>query len=101
MSTAVYNKQSLGSNADVISLSPIDVRIESEATPEEISRFLISLAALIGATSSRESVNSSSQDRMEAEAYYRNKFGDEFAYEDNFGFESSHMGARADQNHIF
>ena len=99
MTTAVYNRRSLGNDADVLAASPIDVRIESEASPEEISQFLISLAAIIGNSKSQDAGMES--DRSLAAAYYRNKFGDEYAFVDEFGIEPSYMGLRADHNHIF
>ena len=101
MTTAVYNRQSIGQNAGVFSVSPIDVRIESEATPEEISRFLITLASFI--STRREVAPDVTEDRVEWDAsdYYRNKYGDEYAFGGALGFERSYLGARADFNHIF
>ena len=101
MTTAVYNRQSLGNNAGIISLSPIDVRIESDATPEEISQFLISLASLIRTPNVQVSMESHSGEGWDAADYYRNKYGDSYASYDELGFERSYMGPRADFNHIF
>lgn len=36
-----------------------------------------------------------------ADDYSRNKYGDEYAYIDDLGFEDSCMGNLADNNHIF
>ena len=101
MTTAVYNRQSLGNNAGILSLSPIDVRIESEATPEEISQFLISLASLITTSNTQVREETHFNGGWDAADYYRNKYGDSFACCDELGFERSYMGACADFNHIF
>jgi hypothetical protein len=101
MTTAVYNRQNLGTAAGILPLSPIDVRIESEATPEEISQFLISLASFI--TSPRPVVREveSSNETWDAQDYYRNKYGDSYSCCGALGFERSYLGSRADYNHIF
>ncbi len=36
-----------------------------------------------------------------ANDYYMNKFGDEYAYTNDLGFEASCMGSYSDFNHIF
>lgn len=106
MTTVVYNRQSLGQRASVLPLTNIDVRIESEATPEEISQFLYSLAAHIIASEKMAQIEPLAQDEenltnWSAEDYRRNHDGDEFASCDELGFERSYMGPRADFNHIF
>ena len=101
MTTAVYNRQSLGNNAGILSLSPIDVRIESDATPEEISQFLVSLASLITTPNVQVSEKPHSSEEWDAADYYRNKYGDSYDCCDELGFERSYMGPRADFNHIF
>ena len=101
MTAAVYNRQSLGQNAGLLAVSPIDVRIESEATPEEISQFLVSLASFIsiqGNAAHEEGMHSSEGDGA---FYLSNKFGDDYACCDVLGFERSYLGPRADFNHIF
>ena len=102
MTTSVYNSMNLGLNAGILSTSPISVSIESDARPEEISSFLFSLAATIqeNARLKREAAAAASRDLM-SNPYYLNKYGDDYAYCDELGFESSYMGARADLNHIF
>ena len=101
MTTAVYNRQSLDSNAGILSLSPIDVRIESEASPEEISQFLISLAHHITTSNAKVREETFFNEGWDATDYYRNKYGDSYACCDELGFERSYMGPRADFNHIF
>ena len=103
MTTAVYsNRQNIGSEGILSTLSPINVRIESDARPEEISSFLISLAASIKETAKpRQETLARPRFETTAHAYYCNKYGDEYACCDELGFESSYMGARADHNHIF
>ena len=101
MTTAVYNRQSLGQDAGFFSVSPIDVRIESEATPEEISRFLISLASFISTQRNEAIEEIDTNVGWDVSDYYCNKYGDEYACCDELGFESSYLGARADFNHIF
>ena len=101
MTTATYNRRSLGIGEDIIAASPIDVRIESDASPEEISSFLISLAALIGNDGAESEESSRGYNPLEAAAYYRNKYGDEYAFVDELGIEPSYMGLRADHNHVF
>ena len=46
-------------------------------------------------------VTNKSFPNMELNEYAINKYGDEYAYEDELGFETSYMGPRADHNHIF
>ena len=94
MTTAVYNRQSLGAYSGMLSFPSIEVRVESEATPAEIALFLNTLATVIKETPKIEKVD------LTAEDYYRNRQGDEYAYCDELGFERSYMGARADFNHI-
>ena len=102
MTTTVYNRRSLGIDDDFLAASsPIDVRIESEATPEAISQFLISLAAFIRNSGAGHYEEDRTRDRHEVYAYYQNRYGGEYALVDELGFETSHMGARADLNHIF
>ena len=100
MTTAVYNSPSIGTDTDQMTLSPIDVRIESEASPEEVSQFLVSLASLILAADTPDDAHATAYDPREAEAYRLNKYGDEYAFVDELGFETSWMGLRADHNHI-
>ena len=102
MTTAVYsNRQNIGSEGILSTLSPINVRIESDARPEEISSFLISLAASIKETE-KPRQETLARPGFETTAYaYSHKNYDEYAYCDELGFESSYMGARADHNHIF
>lgn len=38
---------------------------------------------------------------LENNPYYINKFGDEYAFVDELGFEHSYMGPRADMNHLY
>lgn len=106
MTTAVYNRQSLGQSASILSLSPIDVRIESEASPKEIAQFLFSLATYITALESVEPEDSMYHEpknavNWTADDYRANKYGDDYACCDALGFERSYMGSRADFNHIF
>ena len=102
MTTAVYSNKSLGINAGILSASRINVSIETDARPEEISSFLISLAASIQETVKvKEETATATQDDITMSAYYLNKYGDEYAYIDELGFECSYMGSRADHNHIF
>ena len=101
MTTAVYNRQSISTEGILSTLSPINVRIESDARPEEISSFLISLAASIRETA-KPRQETLARPKFETTAYaYAHKNYDEYAYCDELGFESSYMGARADFNHIF
>ena len=101
MTTAVYNRQSLGPTAGILSLSPIDVRIESEATPEEISQFLISLASFIITPRPAAREMERCEESWDAQDYYRNKYGDSYSCCDALGFERSYLGSCADHNHIF
>jgi len=100
--TTVYNRRSLGIDDDFLAASSsIDVRIESEATPEIISPFLISLAGFIRDTRAENGEENRTRNRHEVYANYQNRYGGEYALVDELGFETSHMGARADLNHIF
>ena len=102
MTTAVYNRQSISTEGILSTLSPINVRIESDARPEEISSSLISLATFIKETSKpRQETIVRPQFETTAHAYYFNKYGDDYACCDDLGFERSYMGSRADHNHIF
>ena len=103
MTTAVYNRQSIAGGADIRAYSPISVRIESEAGADEISAFLVTIAnALVTAQTTRAAVPAiAPAGRLEDNPYYLNKYGDEYAYVDELGFEASYMGPRADLNHIF
>ena len=100
MTTAVYNRQSLGHAAGILPLSPIDVRIESEASPEEISQFLISLASFITTPRRAAYEMERCEESWDAQDYYRNKYGDSYSCCDALGFECSYLGSRADYNHI-
>lgn len=102
MTTTVYNRQSISHEDILATLSPINVRIESDARPEEISSFLITLAASIKEEAETKlETNTYAQFETSAGDYYCNKYGDEFAFCDDLGFENSYMGTRADYNHIF
>ena len=102
MTTAVYNSNNRGLTTSILSASPINVRIESDARPEEITSFLITLAASIKKEAETKlETNTYAQFETSACDYYCNKYGDEYDYCDNLGFESSYMGDRADFNHIF
>lgn len=106
MTTAVYNRQSLGQNTGILSLSPIDVRIESEASPKEIAQFLFSLATHITALENVEPEEAMCDEPLKAvnwtaDDYRANKYGDDYACCNALGFERSYMGSRADFNHVF
>ena len=95
MTTAVYNRQSLGAYSDKLLLPNIEVRVESDANPAQIALFLSILAGEIKKRPQLQPVTWTADD------YYRNQQGDEYAYCNELGFERSYMGARADFNHIF
>ena len=99
MTTVIYNRQSLGTNAGI--LSPINVHIESEASREEISKFLVALAAHLVTSNAETTLGPRGYSQWETVAYARNRDGDEFACTDELGFGRSYMGARTDHNHIF
>ena len=77
MIASVYNRWSLGHSASIPSLSPINVRFESEIQ------------------SSLKIADCTAND------YRVNKYGDDYACCGALGFECSYMGSRADFNHIF
>lgn len=102
MTTTMYNRQSAKSSDEILSLSSINTNIENEAKSDEISAFMFSW------TESAHKVEESKPTQarndtacMEENAYFMNKYGDEYVCCDELGFESSHMGPRADNNHIF
>ena len=101
MTTAVYNRQSPGRNAGILTHSSIGERIESEATPEELSQVVVSLASLITASAAPARSGARCEERREVNEYFLNKYGDSCALCDELGFERSHLGPRADLNHIF
>lgn len=76
MIASVYNRRSLGYSSSIPSLSPIDVRFESEIQ------------------SSLKTSDCTTND------YFVNKYGDDYSCCDALGFERSYMGSRADFNHI-
>jgi hypothetical protein len=101
MTTAVYNRQN--NNAErTLSLSPVHARIEGESNPADITAFLVTLAEANKVVESFPEIGVQTAYRdIQNNPYYLNKFGDDYAFCDDLGFESSYMGSRADQNHIF
>ena len=101
MTTAVYNRQN--NNAEhTLSLSPVHARIEGESNPADITAFLVSLAESIKVVETVPQIGVLTVDHdIKNNPYYLNKYGDDYACCDDLGFESSYMGSRADQNHIF
>lgn len=101
MTTAVYNRQN--NNVErALPLSPIDVRIEGESNPADITAFLVSLAESVKVVETVPQIGVQTVGRdIQNNPYYLNKYGDDYACCDDLGFERSYMGSRADHNHIF
>ena len=101
MITAVYNRQN--NNVErALPLSPIDVRIEGESNPADITAFLVSLAESVKVVETVPQIGVQIVGRdIQNNPYYLNKYGDDYACCDDLGFERSYMGSRADHNHIF
>lgn len=70
--------------------------IINRQTPNAIDNIVILIPSNI-----REEKKSEEEVLWTAADYSRNKYGDEYAYIDNLGFEGSCMGNLADYNHIF
>ncbi|MBR5175067.1 MAG: hypothetical protein IKW89_03940 [Bacteroidales bacterium] len=100
MITAVYNRQN--NNVErALPLSPIDVRIEGESNPADITAFLVSLAESVKVVETVPQIGVQIVGRdIQNNPYYLNKYGDDYACCDDLGFERSYMGSRADHNHI-
>ena len=101
MTTAVYNRQN--NNVErALPLSPIDVRIEGESNPVDITAFLVSLAESVKVVETVPQIGVQTVGRdIQNNPHYLNKYGDDYACCDDLGFERSYMGSRADHNHIF
>lgn len=94
MTTALYSRQNNVLEGIAASHSTISASFGSEIKPDKISVLVISMAT-------RKVQANSLATGIGANAYYLNRFGDEYDCCDELGFESSYMGPRADQNHIF
>ena len=101
MTAAVYNRQN-NNVKRTFSHSTIQTRFESESNPSDITSFLVSLAESIKVVETVPKIGVQTVDHdIKNNPYYLNKYGDDYACCDDLGFESSYMGSRADQNHIF
>ena len=101
MTTTVFNRQS--DNVErVLSLSPVNERIDGESNPAEFTALFVSLAESIKVLESVSQIHVLTADsNIHSNPYYLNKYGDDNSSCDELGFERSYMGSRADHNHIF
>lgn len=77
------------------------VNIMGNHESEHPKKNVIILTGFATADKNNSSIKEETLNSWTANDYYMNKFGDEYAYTDDLGFEVSCMGPYADYNHIF
>ena len=101
MTPAFYFQQDLDASPAVLSLRAVES--EALACAEQKAAALMTFMASMAVDKDAEAAVRAEQEefRRQRNAYLRNKYGDEYAGVDELGFETTCMGLRADQNHVF